>query len=180
MQLSARSVILPVRHMSVNSAGRAGETADSHGQRPCKPATSTFTRPQTSRSTRCADVPRCPESGEPWRTSHYLLRRRVHSDRRDPHPSPPCAGRSPTVPGIGRSRRPPSVVSGAPHGQQRAQRLTALGSGVNHSIQLGVAYMENQCPRMRVRGITASLWPAADCPPADRVFRPYSSGVWLW
>jgi len=34
----------PVRHMSVRLPGRTGETADRHGQRPCKPATSTFTR----------------------------------------------------------------------------------------------------------------------------------------
>lgn len=32
----------PVRHMSVRAGARAGETTDSHGQRPCKLATSGF------------------------------------------------------------------------------------------------------------------------------------------
>jgi hypothetical protein len=33
----------PVRYMSVRSPGRTGETADRHGQRPCTPASSSFT-----------------------------------------------------------------------------------------------------------------------------------------
>jgi hypothetical protein len=34
---------VPVRHMSVLAGPRMGETTDKHGQRPYKPATSTFT-----------------------------------------------------------------------------------------------------------------------------------------
>jgi hypothetical protein len=46
--------------MSVRSGVPAGETADMHGQRPCKPATSTFTRPAEFPATRRADIPRYP------------------------------------------------------------------------------------------------------------------------
>jgi hypothetical protein len=46
--------------MSVRSGVLAGEIADMHGQRPCKAATSTFTRPAEFPATRRADIPRYP------------------------------------------------------------------------------------------------------------------------
>ena len=55
---NARFVILPVRHMSVHSRVRAGETADFHGQRPRDPVTGTFARPPASKvSCRTIDHP---------------------------------------------------------------------------------------------------------------------------
>src|ERR1035441_349093 len=43
MRLAVIFAADPVRHMSVCAGPRMGETTDKRGQRPCKPATSTFT-----------------------------------------------------------------------------------------------------------------------------------------
>jgi len=43
MRLAMIFTARPVRHMSVRAGARMRESADKHGQRPCEPATSTFT-----------------------------------------------------------------------------------------------------------------------------------------
>ena len=50
----------PVRYMSVRAGARAGETTDNHGQRPCEPATSTFTQIMAWDERLALRVPRSP------------------------------------------------------------------------------------------------------------------------